>query len=90
MESVLRVHSDCSSLSSYVISDIPKYSEIFSLNERRFKVGWFVAIGPCFGVPTFLSQLDVVAVVFAFLALQKMVCRAAVLVQCKRESDSPM
>ena len=81
MESVLRVHSDRSSLSSCVISDIPEILLILSVNERCFKVGWFVAIGPCFGVPTFLSQLDVVGVVFAFLALQKIVCRTRVLVQ---------
>lgn len=42
---------------------------------------WFVAFGPLFGVPIFLSQLDVVAVAFAFLTLQMKAHREAFQVQ---------
>jgi len=60
------------------------------VKERGFMVDCFVAIRPFFGVLIFPSQLDVVAVEFAFLALQTKVGRVAVLVQEKKESDCPM
>lgn len=53
---------------------------MLGVNERGFKVDWSVVTALSFGVPIFLSQLDVAAAMFAFLVLQTKVGRVAVLV----------